>query len=167
MELVLVRHADAEPNGAYAEDALRPLTHRGRRIQEQVAAALSDMGLRPDRLLCSPRLRAWETAEILSEMLGAAEPEQLQVLDGGYGTGELVRTLARYPEHQRLLCVGHQPDIGTWAGELLCALGPVHMEFPKSAVLGLAFDGPLQAGAGILQFFYRPRDLQPLLGDHP
>lgn len=166
MELVLVRHADAEPDGAYAEDALRPLTPRGRHTQEQVGAALSDMGLRPHRLLCSPRLRAWESAEILSEMLGAAEPEQLQVLDGGYSTAELVKALGRFPEEQRLLCVGHQPDLGAWAGELLCARGPVRVEFPKSAVLGLAFDGPPQAGAGILQFFYRARDLQPLLGDH-
>lgn len=162
MKLMLMRHADAEPGGSYPEDALRPLTPKGRHIQGVVGQALHRMGLRPDRVLCSPRLRAWETAEISCEQLGCAEPQEAQALDGGYTVEELGKALVSLPVDFTILCVGHEPDMSTWASELLCA-GAVRVKFPKSGVLGLAFDGYPCPASGTLQYFYRPDDLVALI----
>ena len=163
MHLILVRHADAAPADGYADDSLRPLTRKGREVQAQVAKALKTMGIAPDRIFCSPRVRAVETAQITAEGLGASEPEELRVLDGGFPTAELVRALDRFGPDGTLMCVGHEPDMGIWAAELLSGEARMRVRFRKSAVLGLSFDGLPALGGATLQYFYRPKDLVALV----
>jgi phosphohistidine phosphatase len=163
MELILVRHADAVSADGYADDALRPLTSKGRQVQEAVGKALKKMGCGPDRVLCSPRVRAYQTAEIMTAAVKLGEPEEHNVLDGGYSTAELVSALAAYPESEIIMCVGHEPDMSTWAAELLEPGSKMHIAFKKSAMLGLAFEGAAKTGRATLQYFYRARDLEALL----
>lgn len=163
MELILVRHADAEPGDGYADDALRPLTRKGSKMQEQVAMALRKLGCRPQRVFTSPRLRALETAQITAEILGVAEPEEWGVLDGGYSADELLAKLGSCGDQERVMCVGHEPDMSQWSGRLLAGNQGMGVRFKKSAVLGLSFAGPPAVGGGELLYFYRPKDLQTLL----
>lgn len=163
MELMLVRHADAEPGDGYAEDALRPLTKKGSKMQEQVAMALRKLRRRPDRVFTSPRLRALQTAQISAEVLGAPEPEEWSVLEGGYRAEELLAKLSDCGADQTIMCVGHEPDMGQWAARLLAGDRDFGIRFKKSAVLGLSFAGPVAVGAAELLYFYRPKDLQTLL----
>lgn len=163
MELILVRHADAEPGDGYADDALRPLTKKGSKAQEKVAMALRKLGCRPGRVFTSPRLRALQTAEITAHILGAPEPEELDVLDGGFNVEELVARLGGCGEGDTVMCVGHEPDMSVWAGRLLAGASGMGIRFKKSAVLGMSFAAAPAAGAGELNYFYRPKDLQTLL----
>lgn len=163
MELMLVRHADAEPGDGYADDALRPLTRKGSKMQEQVAMALRKLRRRPSRVFTSPRLRAVQTAEITAHILGVPEPEEMTVLEGGYGVDELVAKLSGCGEDDLVMCVGHEPDMGQWAGHLLAGNQGMGIRFKKSAVLGMSFAGALAVGAGELLYFYRPKDLEILL----
>ena len=163
MELILVRHADAEPADGYAEDALRPLTKKGSKAQEKVAMALRKLGCRPDRVFTSPRLRAVQTAQITSHILGVPDPQELPALDGGYDLDALLAGLAQCAGDETVMCVGHEPDMSLWAGRLLAGNGGMGVRFKKSAVLGMSFAAAPTAGAAELSFFYRPKDLQTLL----
>lgn len=163
MDLILVRHADAEPGDGYAEDALRPLTKKGRKTQERVAMSLRKLGCTPDRIFTSPRVRAAETAEITAHVLGAAEPEELAVLDGGFELAALVTALEQRADGDTILCVGHEPDMSTWAGQLLAGPRGMAVRFKKSAVLGVRFAAAPAPGNGELLYFYRPKDLEILL----
>ncbi len=67
MNIFLVRHGDA----LSAEvDPERPLSGLGRKQAEKAGNILLDLGARPERIIHSPKLRAKETAGIISEILG-------------------------------------------------------------------------------------------------
>lgn len=163
MDLILIRHADAAAADGYSDDALRPLTARGRREQEAVTRVLAKMQLRLDRILCSPRVRAYETAEITALGLGMELPEEHGVLDGGYSAVQLVEALQEYAPDLSVCCVGHEPDISTWTAELLAPGAGARIHVSKGGVLGLSFAASPALGKGTLEFFYRAADLARLV----
>jgi phosphohistidine phosphatase SixA len=61
VRLILVRHAEAAPG---EPDELRPLTRAGRDAARELGERL--VGERPDAVLCSPLLRARETAAAIA-----------------------------------------------------------------------------------------------------
>ena len=61
MKLWFIRHGEAEPYQAH--DAERQLTNYGRQQVVQAADFLRDISF--DRVLCSPYIRARQTAELL------------------------------------------------------------------------------------------------------
>ena len=69
-ELILLRHAHAEPAAAGQPDLDRPLSPDG--LAEAAAAGrwLAEQGLVPDRVLCSPARRSRETLEAVLEAIG-------------------------------------------------------------------------------------------------
>jgi phosphohistidine phosphatase len=128
VKLYLIRHAAAAERSADRSDEARPLTVEGRDRFRRVAKGLARRGVRFDRLLHSPLLRAVETAELLSGLLSgetavlgalAAPPDEgmLGELEGGSGA----RSVA---------LVGHEPHL--------------------SALLALLVVGIPEAGGGFL-----------------
>jgi phosphohistidine phosphatase len=109
MRLVLVRHAEAAPG---SPDELRTLTPEGREQARAVGERLRADGVVPDAVLCSPLLRARETAAALD--LG--EPEADERLAPG-ATADSVRE-AVADRGETVLVVGHQPDCGRIAEAL-------------------------------------------------
>jgi broad specificity phosphatase PhoE len=69
--LILVRHGESEGNRerTFTQDQRVALTARGR---EQASAAALQIAKRykPIRIMASPYLRAWQTAEVIAEVLG-------------------------------------------------------------------------------------------------
>ena len=112
MRLYLVRHAEAAPG---EPDELRTLTPEGRRQARRVAERLAERGPRPTVVLCSPLLRARETAELIARPFGL-EPEPDDRLAPG-ATAEGLRS-AVAGRGQAAVVVGHQPDCGRIAAEL-------------------------------------------------
>jgi phosphohistidine phosphatase len=111
MDLILWRHADAEPG---EPDLDRRLTAKGLRQAERMAAWL-DAQL-PDRcrVLVSPAERAQQTAQALGRKFRIV-PE----LKPG-ATASAVLTAAGWPDsREATLIVGHQPTLGETAALLL------------------------------------------------
>src|SRR3954447_25115657 len=76
MELYLIRHADAEPLAPpLVADADRPLTTAGLAQCEALAAALSRLGVRLNKLHTSPLTRARQTADELLKYWHGPGPE--------------------------------------------------------------------------------------------
>lgn len=108
MELLLIRHAKAEPYAT--SDAARALTEKGRDQAAKVGVFLSKQGLVPDVTLASPLLRARETAEILCNAAAAESPVIEPWLACGMRPSSAMKELAAYSNFQRVAIVGHNPD---------------------------------------------------------
>ncbi len=113
MDLILIRHARAQPCSEDLPDSMRPLTERGRRQFARVARGLDRLEIRVDLLLHSPWLRAVDTAELLGRILDG--PSRVTSLLAEAPTVHLLDDLVRL-QTQRVAVVGHEP----WLGEL-CA----------------------------------------------
>ena len=109
MRLVIVRHAEA---AAGQPDELRPLTSVGRDQARRLGERLRADGLAPDAVVCSPLLRARETAGAL----GLGEPEVDERLAPG-ATPDDVRAVVE-GRGGTVVVVGHQPDCGRAAAAL-------------------------------------------------
>ena len=102
MRLFLVRHAEAAPG---EPDALRPLTPDGR----DAARALGDRlaAEQPDAVLCSPLLRARETAEQIARAASLAAEVDERLAPGA--TADDVRAVVA-GRGETIVAVAHQPD---------------------------------------------------------
>lgn len=161
MDLYLIRHAIAEPRRAGLAEEDRALTEEGRRRFARVVAGLRGLGVRFDRLLTSPMLRAQQTAEMAGELC-EGEPELEPALARPAGP-ELLAAL----EGEAVALVGHEP----WMSELLVWLtqgnagrgGGVVMK--KGGVAWLR--GAPSPGGMVLVALVPPRVFRGLLGGGP
>lgn len=163
-ELLLVRHGIAQERAPDREDAARALTPQGRRRSEQVLERLVAIGLRCDLLICSPLLRARQTAE-LAVAAGLAERLEISAALAPDGRSEaLLRG-----QWKRLGLVGHEPDLSALAARLLGApAGSLRLRKAGVLLLGLAECGdgesaegeaPWPLAGGTLQLLLSPRSL--------
>jgi phosphohistidine phosphatase len=125
VQLYLVRHADAAPG---EPDELRALTPEGREQARKLGERLRAEGIEPDAVLTSPLLRARETGELLCDE--RVRPETDARLSPG-ATAEQVRE-AVAGRGDTVVVVGHQPDCGRIAAELL---GGAEPKFPPAGMV--------------------------------
>ena len=114
MDLILWRHAEAfEPRDGQ-DDAGRPLTPKGERQAQRMAAWLNRQLPSSARVLVSPAKRAQQTAAALDRKLRTV-PEL-----GPEAFVEALLQVARWPDaREPVLVVGHQPTLGLAAAYLL------------------------------------------------
>ena len=161
-----MRHAhagEADPR-RWPDDRLRPLSDKGRRKHAVVADALRRMGVRFDRVLTSPLVRARQTADITAAVYGGAPAvEETPALGDRATLPDLLAVLARVSADAAVLCVGHEPFLSDTEAALVSRDGRVRIEMKKSGVAGLDFEGRPAAGAGTLLYHFRPRELLALM----
>ena len=115
MELILWRHAEAEPVEAGGDDNARSLTPKGRRQAARVGAWLNRTLPDECRVQVSPAKRCLQTAKALGRRY-----EVLEAL-GTASTAEAIIQACGWPEERRpVLVVGHQPLLGEVASSVLC-----------------------------------------------
>jgi phosphohistidine phosphatase len=114
MHLYLFRHGIAIDRDApdCPPDPERGLTERGVRRTRRAARGLRQLKVRPDLVLCSPYLRARQTAEIAMQVLDLA-PMRLTIRDDLLPFAAPESLLADLPQHYEhdLLVVGHAPHL--------------------------------------------------------
>jgi len=124
MELYLLRHGSAAPKSMGVADAELPLTKQGERMVEKSAVALRLLKIRFDRILSSPYLRAYQTAEIIAKGLGLKRRlEKSDALKSGATLEKIRPELEKAGPDDRILMVGHEPDLGQIIAAIL-HLGP-------------------------------------------
>jgi phosphohistidine phosphatase len=140
VHLYLVRHGLAgEAHHASKDDGLRPLTTAGVKRTRAVARRLKALGIRFDAILTSPLVRAVQTADILHAAGLGRRPETSPHLAPGGDFRAFLRFLSRWrgQGHAALALVGHMPDLGAWAEQLLTGTQQGHLVVKKAGVLGL------------------------------
>jgi phosphohistidine phosphatase len=102
VRLVLVRHAEAAPG---EPDALRSLTPAGRAAARVLGERLA--AEQPDAVLCSPLLRARETADQIARASELAAEVDERLAPGARADDVREAIAGR---GQVVVAVGHQPD---------------------------------------------------------
>ncbi len=133
MELILWRHAEAEPHVATREgDQRRALTSKGARHASRVGAWLDRQLPAQCRILASPALRCVQTAEALGRKFTTVEALNTD------STPQQILEACGWPD-QRLpvVIVGHQPLLGQVAA-LVFSGEPHEWKIRKASVLWIA-----------------------------
>lgn len=156
-DLIIVRHAQAEPIAYSGLDFDRTLTSLGEEHARLMARRVMSYDLKIDRFICSPAIRTKMTALAFSREIGFQENEILYLDELYEGTFQdylnVLSTLAK----NATIIIGHNPavqDLGNW----LC--GRHFQDFPPSGMMHLRSSlnqiGNISESDGILLRFEYP-----------
>jgi phosphohistidine phosphatase SixA len=122
VKILLVRHCEAAPG---SPDELRTLTPAGHAAARALGERLA--GTRPAAVLCSPLVRARQTAEAIAQACGVDAEADDRL---GPGTdANAIRAVAA-DRGDLVVVVGHQPD----CGEIVLAATGREVSFPPGGV---------------------------------
>ena len=167
--LLLLRHAKSDWS-MNLPDEQRQLNRRGSTTAPQMGEYMVREGLIPDKVLCSPAVRASETWRLVSKALPpdlrADYVEALYDLSTGANFVDLIALMGG--NAQTLLIIGHNPSMEGLA-RILCASGEkwglkrMARKYPTAAlaVIDFGFDdwSEIAPQTGILERFIRPKDI--------
>ncbi|ADV25942.1 putative phosphohistidine phosphatase, SixA [Pseudoxanthomonas suwonensis 11-1] len=156
-ELILLRHAHAEPGAPGQADIDRPLSAHGLAEAEAAGRWLAGKGLLPDRVLCSPARRNRETLEAVLGITGYAE-QRLEESIYEATPGTLIGLLEDHREVDRLMVVGHNPGLERLVALLDQGRSDDYRGMPPAAVavLSLPAGESLEPGVARLTAFWWP-----------
>ncbi len=169
MELILLRHGEAEDVSLDKADATRNLTEQGSKKLRKSFPGMKTLiaDSTKVKIWTSPLNRAVQTAAILADCLGAPPAELHQELEHG-DWATFIREARQLDDETCLILVGHEPHWGQWSERL----GGAMLPFKKGAAAGFEFDpaswDPLGNGLAIwkgkgqLQWFVQPRIMKSL-----
>jgi phosphohistidine phosphatase len=132
VRVYLVRHAEAAPG---SPDELRPLTDAGRRAARELGSRLAADGPL-DAVVCSPLVRAVETAVAISRSAQAPEPRIEPALAPGATATALLAAVTGLGS--RVVAVAHQPD----CSRIAAALTGEELPFPPGGVATIEISVP-------------------------
>jgi len=156
-EVILLRHAHAEPASPGQADIDRPLSAQGLAEAEAAGRWLAGHGLLPDRVLYSPARRTRETLEAVLAVAGYAEQ---RMEDAIYEAtpGTLIGLLQDHQEVERLLLVGHNPGLERLVALLSQGRSDEFRGMPPAAVAALSLpqSAAIEPGVARLTAFWWP-----------
>lgn len=121
MDLILWRHAEAEPGSADLPDEARKLTAKGIKQANKMAYWLESTLPDSCRILVSPAVRTRETVAALDRKFKVLEELRPDA------SAEAILAAANWPHSREpVLIVGHQPYLGQVAA---CLLAPMQLEY--------------------------------------
>lgn len=165
-KLTILRHAKADLPDRYPADFDRPLTKRGEKDAQRVAAFLATLQPEVDWILSSPAVRATQTVKLIAKRLPASVPVVYKTEIYDADEGLLLGLLKDIPpEQDHALLIGHNPSLESLIAGL-CTGAPGSLEC-RLATAGLAhlemeimrWD-QVRWGAGVLQILLHPRVLR-------
>lgn len=155
-DLILLRHAHAEPAAAGQDDLARALSPIGRDEARAAGEWLREHGLRPDRVLCSSARRTRETLQALGDLGDPEVREDPSIYDASPGTLAALADANR--DAERLLLVGHNPGLEQLAALMHSGQSGDYRGMPPGgiALLRLPADAPIEPGVASLTRFWWP-----------
>ena len=110
MKLYFVRHGKAQPGDGRMEDHDRPLTPEGAARLKTEADVLARLGIMPNAIYSSPRVRARQTAEIIARALDR-EVEIRDEVNFEFDVAAVAALIAALPDDAEVMFVGHNPSM--------------------------------------------------------
>jgi phosphohistidine phosphatase len=118
-QLLLLRHAEAEPAAPGTRDIDRVLTERGRQEALEAAEVIAAAGLSIDEILLSPARRTSQSADIMMRRLGLLlAVERVPALYLGAAQALLQALQGCRSTSNTVLVIGHNPGISELAQQL-------------------------------------------------
>ncbi len=158
--LLLLRHAEAAWSTDSQRDFARPLNERGREAAALLGSLMHERRVQPDLILCSPAVRARQTAALIIE---AAALKSKQIHDARIyeaDTATLLEVLAQMQDTIReALLVGHNPGLS----DLLTQLTGDDRHLPAAGLACISldiksWDEPSERG-GQLEWYMQPEEI--------
>ena len=149
MNLYLLRHAEAEPHRP--DDFSRCLTEKGFKQARRIGCFMKEQCLRPEVILTSPVVRARETAEIVSKLLGKQPLTEAPWAACGMKPDVALAELSGYAKLDSVMIVGHEPDLSFLIASLIGLERSASIQVAKASLIGVNLPR-LQFGSGILQY---------------
>jgi phosphohistidine phosphatase len=159
MDLLVIRHGQAEPRGEGGSDASRRLTDDGRKKLRRSAKGLRRLVPELDGLISSPLVRAVETAGIVSEAYGGLAVEESPFLEPEREPKELGGWLAERSAGT-LAIVGHEPLLSHAVSWFLSGLRTSFLDLKTGGACLLSFPDEIGAGRARLIFAVTPWQLR-------
>lgn len=163
MNLFLVRHAIAVAREEFdgSDDALRPLTKRGRERMRLAVKGLRRILPGIDILATSPLVRARETAEIIAAGIPSCpQPSDVEALIPEANPLDLAAWLGEQENGANIVAVGHEPSLALATSWLLAGVDGPFLSFKKGGVCRLSFDEPPGPASASLLWLLTPRQLR-------
>lgn len=155
-ELILLRHAEAQPAGRSDDDRQRRLSGHGEQEARAAGKWLASHGARPARVLCSPAERTRSTAALaLEAMDGAPEPVLAEEIYEAT-PGELLALLDQHGDADTVMLVGHNPGIERLVALLVEGRSDEFRGMPPAGLAVLHLNGTLEPGNARLDAFWSP-----------
>ncbi|HLW17561.1 MAG TPA: histidine phosphatase family protein [Actinomycetota bacterium] len=158
LDLIIVRHAIAYEQDPlrWPDDAERPLTMEGEVSFRKTARGVAQLTDPPSVSLASPYVRAWRTAEILSEEAGWPQPEPFKALEANRDAQGVLDELNDIEGGPSIALVGHEPMLSELISMLI---GGANVELKKGAVARLNAHA-LTRGGATLRWLLPPKVLR-------
>lgn len=158
--LYLLRHAKSSWKDDSLKDFDRPLKGRGREAAEQLGKRLASEKLQDAVLICSPAVRARETAQIVLKHSGLRMDQRFDERIYEASLRDLLQVVSEIPDDkQTAMMVGHNPGFE----ELLAFLTGEARRMPTCALakikLEVASWKDARAGKGSLAMFVTPKGM--------
>ena len=162
LEVYLIRHGLAAERGKdWPDDSKRPLTPEGLVSLRKEARALNKLEVTFDQIVSSPLVRTRQTADVFSEELkGHPEVVLSDALAPAGSPAAIIQEIGKHVRKARLALVGHEPNLGELAGELIGARAA--LEFKKGGICRIDFDVLPPKGTGRLRWFVTPKMLRKM-----
>lgn len=135
LTLLLVRHGDAEPQIDGKNDRDRKLIKKGIKQMRRIANFIDEMGYTIDRILSSPYLRAYQSAEVILDELGIDDKkvETFDELSPDSDPSTFLQRIKEFNDNSTIMIVGHEPFLSKFIN--LISGGQVEIKKGGLAVL--------------------------------
>ncbi|MBH1593067.1 histidine phosphatase family protein [Stenotrophomonas maltophilia] len=156
-ELILLRHAHAEPATPGQADLDRPLSPVGLAEAEAAGRWLKENKLLPDCVLCSPSRRTRETLEAVMAAIGYVEKRlEDRIYEATPGT--LAALVDERRDLDRVLVVGHNPGRERRGALMTEGSSSDYRGMPPAgiAVLGFPREAAIEPGVASLNAVWWP-----------
>jgi len=162
MEIYILRHGIAVERGTpgYKRDGDRPLTDEGVEKMRQIAKAMREMDLQFDVIFSSPYVRAKATADIVAETLG----ENVTLTDSLLPEADPAELIDEINDEkpQRVLLVGHEPDLSALISTLICGKRNADIELKKGGLAKLTAETLTYGKCATLNWLLTPKQLRKM-----
>ncbi len=163
-QLTIMRHGPAVDIGTHdvKRDEDRMLSEQGRSLTHRVAIGLNRLDIHPTRIVCSPYLRACETAAIVAAAFDTPlTPEPFDYL---VPNGDIDTTLEWLSDQsdEHLMLVGHLPHVETLSSALLVREAMMNIMFCPATACSIQFYNDIEPGRGVLHGFWQAEQLSTI-----
>ena len=166
-QIILLRHAKAEPSHPGRDDHNRPLALKGWDDAPRTTRRMIAQGFRPDMVLCSTARRCRETVEAAEEVLSGSSIEfRAELYHASPQTlWDTARAASGRTSHASVMLVAHNPGLRELATKLTPMGAPLADElrtsFPTASIAVFNADDDSTTGWN-LSLFIRTKDLENL-----